>query len=704
MAPPRGHVSPDKAGGLPPKGPGYKKGLRWRAGLVLMYTASVMLYIAFGGAVLVALEAGPERDRLRMTASAVNLTNVTLAQREALAELGVCDFRDPEVPDNGYYWTYEGAFLFALTVVTTIGYGDRTSPVTHGGRAFTCVYAVFGIAIVLSDLMRIAALLMDLVQGIVHRSHKKLHDLDARHQRRLTRHLVAIADNHLPFLSTSPVAQASRQRRDQEQLEGSLVRSGALDKATGEVRCDVHQLREVLGALGGEEVTARVTEHVFKCACTSEDGLLDEAGTLRAVAMWRDLQRNSDSASIGAFLVALSCCFGWVLIWYPTFSNVEGWGFFETCWFSFITLTTIGLGDYAPTHRRTRWALWVFIIPGLGLTGWCLQAFNGIYVRYMRDRALRRMHERGLISLRALEAAGAATDLEVRIQDHAKRTGNNSSPDNSPTAAAGRRRNVSFVDLRSPTSAPSGPESFEDALAQNAAELEKAEAEVARLRAARERLHGRRTDLLSVRSPSGTDRLSVGDESSWGLDASHKGLMVPCGPQRTGSVGTTDSVKLSAPPPASGSVFVIASAGSRARSTPRSPDLDLRPPVDTGGPTTPVAALSLSAANSKLGSRREWRRTYDGGGAAPAGVGPRSPTAGASADGLRPLVARPALPTVPAGRARGRRTTGSQPPTERLASASSGSPLSQPAPGVTTTSFLSLPEDPTAAVKVVHSI
>lgn len=44
----------------------------------------------------------------------------------------------------GQQWKFTGAFYYATTVLTTIGYGHST-PATVGGKLFTMCYAMVGI-------------------------------------------------------------------------------------------------------------------------------------------------------------------------------------------------------------------------------------------------------------------------------------------------------------------------------------------------------------------------------------------------------------------------------------------------------------------------------------------------------------------------------------------------------------------------------
>lgn len=44
----------------------------------------------------------------------------------------------------GHQWKFSGAFYFATTVITTIGYG-HSCPMTIGGKIFCMFYALAGI-------------------------------------------------------------------------------------------------------------------------------------------------------------------------------------------------------------------------------------------------------------------------------------------------------------------------------------------------------------------------------------------------------------------------------------------------------------------------------------------------------------------------------------------------------------------------------
>ena len=61
-------------------------------------------------------------------------------------------------------WDFNGAYFFAYTLCTTIGYGTF-APVTRGGRLFACLYIVVGIPLNLALYADIADSVTDLLFG-----------------------------------------------------------------------------------------------------------------------------------------------------------------------------------------------------------------------------------------------------------------------------------------------------------------------------------------------------------------------------------------------------------------------------------------------------------------------------------------------------------------------------------------------------------
>lgn len=67
--------------------------------------------------------------------------------------------------------------------------------------------------------------------------------------------------------------------------------------------------------------------------------------------------------------IVVLCCvlLTFILLGGAVFKNLETWSFLESCYFSAMTLMSIGFGDYLPSTFTSRVAASVFILAGLGV-------------------------------------------------------------------------------------------------------------------------------------------------------------------------------------------------------------------------------------------------------------------------------------------------------------------------------------------------
>ncbi|KAI6184468.1 hypothetical protein M3Y97_00599500 [Aphelenchoides bicaudatus] len=103
-----------------------------------------LTYLLVGAAVFDALESEQElrlRNQAEKTRSQlISKYNITSVDYEILEAIIV-----KSIPHKaGHQWKFSGAFYFATTVITTIGYGHST-PSTIGGKCFCILYALAGI-------------------------------------------------------------------------------------------------------------------------------------------------------------------------------------------------------------------------------------------------------------------------------------------------------------------------------------------------------------------------------------------------------------------------------------------------------------------------------------------------------------------------------------------------------------------------------
>ncbi|KAM7024259.1 potassium channel subfamily K member 10 [Acridotheres tristis] len=131
---------------------GRQKVMDWRAVVAIFIV--VVVYLVAGGLVFRALEqpfesrqkhtiASEKADFLREHVCVTELELETLIQHAVDADnAGVSPIGNSS--NNSSHWDLGGAFFFAGTVITTIGYG-KMAPSTVGGKVFCILYALFGI-------------------------------------------------------------------------------------------------------------------------------------------------------------------------------------------------------------------------------------------------------------------------------------------------------------------------------------------------------------------------------------------------------------------------------------------------------------------------------------------------------------------------------------------------------------------------------
>nr|XP_030130667.3 potassium channel subfamily K member 10 isoform X2 [Taeniopygia guttata] len=131
---------------------GRQKVMDWRAVVAIFIV--VVVYLVAGGLVFRALEqpfesrqkntiASQKADFLREHVCVTELELETLIQHAVDADsAGVSPVGNSS--NSSSHWDLGGAFFFAGTVITTIGYG-KMAPSTVGGKVFCILYALFGI-------------------------------------------------------------------------------------------------------------------------------------------------------------------------------------------------------------------------------------------------------------------------------------------------------------------------------------------------------------------------------------------------------------------------------------------------------------------------------------------------------------------------------------------------------------------------------
>uniref|UniRef100_A0A0R3S363 Ion channel n=1 Tax=Elaeophora elaphi TaxID=1147741 RepID=A0A0R3S363_9BILA len=191
-------------------------------------------------------------------------------------------------------WTFTGAFLYSLTVITTIGYGN-TAAKTYFGKTLTILFAIIGIPLMLLFLTNIGDIMAKIFRFFYARSIRLKYRLILWHKRRKAAELRR---------ANSLVSRLARDANADLSGDSFRLSSDVQDLLTARAQIEQLEVKESVEA---------------------------------------QLQRISVPLSLVFFTMFAYLVAGSVL-----FCLWEGWTFLDSFYFCYISLTTIGFGDKFP--------------------------------------------------------------------------------------------------------------------------------------------------------------------------------------------------------------------------------------------------------------------------------------------------------------------------------------------------------------------
>ena len=248
---------------------------------------------------------------------------------------------DPSAVSNSWDFHSFSAFLFSFELITTIGafgwhtrahavppltrpaspgYGE-IAPKTIGGRLWLCLYSFLFIPATGLCLTAISVVILNLLeQAIIY--------LDP--------------DLHTAWKSTRPVPRVGAYLDNVKAALERVHRAFYDDDAF-----ESHLEEAQVGSLGpGNTVNFPQFLRLY-ATCGDE--------TTQRLRKFRHLY-------ISSIMVCL-----WLMMGMFVFNAVEGWGYLASFYFCFVTLSTIGLGDFYPSTRHGEDFHFFFCVTGLGL-------------------------------------------------------------------------------------------------------------------------------------------------------------------------------------------------------------------------------------------------------------------------------------------------------------------------------------------------
>ncbi|XP_038219678.1 uncharacterized protein LOC119837955 [Zerene cesonia] len=238
-------------------------------------------------------------------------------------------------------WNFMNSFVYCLTLITTIGYG-HIAPKTTYGRVATIVYAIIGIPlflIVLADFGKLFTRIIKFFWAFIRRFYY------TRSCRRVRR--------------TAPV---------QEVMKGlNIVYDVVRRPSQIFSEEDIETLPDGAAPPKVERKPSDVPPPLPPKPGQQKQSEIDGDPDTPAPSVFEIDDEFNLPISVAIFILVV-----YIIIGAVGYSIWETWNFFESFYFVFVSMSTIGLGDLVPDHPMFMMASILYLVFGLALTSMCI--------------------------------------------------------------------------------------------------------------------------------------------------------------------------------------------------------------------------------------------------------------------------------------------------------------------------------------------
>ncbi|KAH7643361.1 potassium channel subfamily k-like protein 2 [Dermatophagoides farinae] len=269
-------------------------------------------------------------------------------------------------------WDFIGSVFFSMTVFTTIGYGD-SPPVTTLGKTATMIYSFFGIPLLLIVLADFGRIFTKIIKYLIMSCRRIYYDRSLRSVRhmgrkatRSTKFQQAIMDTlnkiqrQPPFFIDSNTGRVTM-------LPPPEISQPNLQSTTNPMMASSSSSSSVLYR---QNPIPMVT--ISPSSPTSPSTMMTPETPMPTMLDFDEMDDEFNlPISLALAILMLYLFLGAILFW-----AFENWTLFQAFYFVFISMSTIGFGDFVPTQFNVLLYAFIYFLFGLALTSMCINVIQ----------------------------------------------------------------------------------------------------------------------------------------------------------------------------------------------------------------------------------------------------------------------------------------------------------------------------------------